>query len=287
MCPDNSDSITRRCKVCGHEKVFPGEFPSFGGHKCRLCRNREEQIKGIARRKALREVRLSSVIKLVPGQSAICPRCGIVRNMSDFSSGKGSYCTECVNEHKTLTRRLERRMPSDRPIVEVAGSDEYLFDAFLKELYRGARVRAKNQRIPFTISKAFLVAKLRRGFCERTGIPFRLNKIGVPLRHKLNLTPSLEQRQPAKGYTPENTELVIWAFNRLKSDFDYQFLFEMIAVVMIREGLLTSNALSRAFQAQIRPYLYNLGLHEPRQSRAVKAEPPHPDGTPSASHDSV
>lgn len=80
-------------------------------------------------------------------------------------------------------------------------------------LLRCARHRAKKSGISCTITELWVQQRLDAGVCEKTGIRFVLDK----LRHQFS--PSLDKINPKIGYTPENTRMVIFMFNRAKSNF--------------------------------------------------------------------
>ena len=262
---------TRVCKKCGEEKSFPDAFAGGKGFRCKKCVSRLEQERMRPLLLSIREKRNQSVVELKEGLSAGCPRCGITRLLSAFRTGPTEPCNVCESQHLRLRRRLERRVCNE-PIVEVIrGSDDYLYKAYLSDLYKAARQRARQFNVPFTITPQILVEKLRRGYCERSGIPFQLDKDGVQLRHKHNLTPSVDRREPNKGYTPENTELVVWAFNRMKSDLSYSFLAEMVCVALIKEGTIQLSGISSEFRSRIKPYLYNLGLLPPELVHPIRS----------------
>lgn len=56
------------------------------------------------------------------------------------------------------------------------------------------------------------------GRCEATGIEFQLNP--WPDGGPNPFAPSLDQIIPGRGYTPENTRVVCWFFNRAAGLWD-------------------------------------------------------------------
>lgn len=77
---------------------------------------------------------------------------------------------------------------------------------------------AKDRSANVTITKQWIQERLDRGCCEVTGLPFVLtaNKIANPW------SPSLDQIIPGKGYTPENTQLVVWIYNVAKGSWVHE-----------------------------------------------------------------
>lgn len=96
---------------------------------------------------------------------------------------------------------------------------------------------AKANRI-FELDKEWLVEKLTKGYCEKTGLPFVLNgKENLELNQKTNkhpFSPSLERVNSLIGYTKENTIVVCLIYNYCKN------VFEEEAVEMFCRAYLTN-----------------------------------------------
>lgn len=92
-------------------------------------------------------------------------------------------------------------------------------------MLRAAKDRTKN----VTITKQWIQERLDRGYCEVTGLPFTLtaNKISNPW------SPSLDQKIPGQGYTPENTQLVVWIYNVAKGSWNHEDV-EILAEAVMR-----------------------------------------------------
>jgi hypothetical protein len=78
-------------------------------------------------------------------------------------------------------------------------------------LLLSAKQRSKN----VTITRQWIQERLDHGFCEVTGLPF----IVVSDAIKNPWSPSLDQIKPGQGYTPENTQLVVWIYNVAKGSW--------------------------------------------------------------------
>jgi hypothetical protein len=76
-------------------------------------------------------------------------------------------------------------------------------------LLQAAKTRARKRDQAFTITMDWVERKLLAGVCEATGVPLTLDA-GTPW------SPSLDKIDPEKGYTPENTRIVTWFYNRAK-----------------------------------------------------------------------
>ncbi len=86
-------------------------------------------------------------------------------------------------------------------------------------LLKGARHRSPI----VTISKEWIIGKLEKGICEATGVPFKKeNGKSGPY------TATLDRIEQNKGYTEENTRMVIWAFNKAKGEWGEDVLVHWI-----------------------------------------------------------
>lgn len=93
------------------------------------------------------------------------------------------------------------------------------------KLKRDARHRAKKKGIPFDLTLNWIVKRLEAGVCERTGSAFQLETHNPQ-------SPSLDQINPAGGYTMDNTQVVTWQYNYCKGQSTdeelYQFCSDLV-----------------------------------------------------------
>lgn len=86
------------------------------------------------------------------------------------------------------------------------------------------RVDARRSGKVFELDKEWLVEKLKKGICEKTGLPFVLNGKDKPeLNQKSTkhpFSPSLERKDSTVGYTKENTIVVCLIYNYCKNVFE-------------------------------------------------------------------
>lgn len=86
------------------------------------------------------------------------------------------------------------------------------------------RVDARRTGKVFELDKEWLVERLKRGVCEKTGLPFVLNgKEQQELNQKSSkhpFSPSLERKDSTEGYTKENTIVVCLIYNYCKNVFE-------------------------------------------------------------------
>lgn len=82
-------------------------------------------------------------------------------------------------------------------------------------MWHYSKRNASKKDRPFTITQKFVKDHLSKLKCEVTGMPIDLASYG----NKANpYAPSLDQKTPGDGYTPKNTQIVCWWYNRLKSN---------------------------------------------------------------------
>lgn len=99
------------------------------------------------------------------------------------------------------------------------------------ELLNAAHARASQHGVPITITVDWVLERLNAGRCEVTDIPFRRSGV-VGLRS--SFSPSIDRKEPALGYTPENSRLVIWCYNSAKSSGTDEDVMKM-AEALVRQ----------------------------------------------------
>lgn len=88
------------------------------------------------------------------------------------------------------------------------------------DLLHVARKRARRAGVPFSLTADWVHARLRAGVCEETGIPFTVG--GRTTRSPWS--PSLDRKCPRKGYTPDNTRVVVLIHNCARGAWGDDFL---------------------------------------------------------------
>jgi hypothetical protein len=83
--------------------------------------------------------------------------------------------------------------------------------------------RAAKKGLEFNLTIEWLIEKLKDGKCEATGIPFKLKPNNTTSNPYY---PSIDRIDSSKGYTKDNCQLVITAFNNLKSDNDMELVLQ-------------------------------------------------------------
>lgn len=175
-----------------------------------------------------------------------CKKCSTEKPLSEFHNdakrrdGKYIYCKNCHyaymrNRYSTdptvKTKRIANyaKRRSDDPQFVAANkrrSAEFYesIHGRAKTLLAGARRRDANCSVTFE----HIVSGIERGNCPITGIKFDLTTEhqAISGRSKSPYSPSLDRIDSRKGYSDENTRIVIWQYNMAKGELaDYEVLF--------------------------------------------------------------
>lgn len=180
-----------------------------------------------------------------------CKQCQIEKPLSDFSASLHRNkktinhrwkCKKCMCEYmrekyknniEEYRKKMREKHDADKAKIYYAKNRERLLEKHLSYrltvrgravgMYNSAKGRARISKIPFTITRDFLIEKLENGKCERTGIAFDMSKaIG---RQRNKFSPSVDKIDRNKGYTPENTQMVVWCYNTGKGEMtDDEFI---------------------------------------------------------------
>ena len=78
-----------------------------------------------------------------------------------------------------------------------------------------AKRRADKRGLAFCLTQDWAVERLDKGVCEATGLPL----VFATGRGRSPFSPSLDRIDPARGYTPDNTMVVCWAWNAAKGEW--------------------------------------------------------------------
>jgi hypothetical protein len=86
-------------------------------------------------------------------------------------------------------------------------------------MLNNARKRAIKDKVQCLITQDWIRKKLERGVCEVTNLPLELN-VGNGKGSRTNsFSPSLDRRNQIGDYSPENTRLTCWIYNRARGAF--------------------------------------------------------------------
>lgn len=86
-----------------------------------------------------------------------------------------------------------------------------------KKLFNAARSRAKMYDLPFDLTYDWVVLRLERGVCEKTGLAFSLVQGRGQGSQDLR-TASIDRIVPSLGYVQTNCRVIVWGYNCLKGN---------------------------------------------------------------------
>ncbi len=92
-----------------------------------------------------------------------------------------------------------------------------------KVMFGHAKTRAKRKKIEFTLELEKIITAVENGHCEATGIRFVLDLPETPGKHH-PYAPSIERIDSSIGYTNENCQVVTYAFNSMKNQWDMDII---------------------------------------------------------------
>jgi hypothetical protein len=128
-----------------------------------------------------------------------------------------------ARDYKGYNERVnERRKKSAKGVFGRAGV-----------MFRNARARAKKKGLEFTITQEWVKEKLSNGHCEVTKIQFNLDESETRMNP---FAPSIDKKDPNGGYTESNCQVVITAYNLLKSQFDQDTINQVVKSLYRREN---------------------------------------------------
>jgi hypothetical protein len=138
-------------------------------------------------------------------RSKKCKCCTIEKPYDEFyTNSKGNRPATCKSCTQARERHRKRQLRPDDLSEKHSRWRERRRGYALVNL---ARFRAKKRGLPCTLDAENIQARIDRGACEVTGIPFDLT---VPRAWN---APSLDRISTDEGYTTENTRVVIFALN--------------------------------------------------------------------------
>ena len=92
-----------------------------------------------------------------------------------------------------------------------------------------ARQRKKNPNSPFTLTKEWILEKIKAGYCEVTKLPFNL-EFGSTSRRPF--APSVDKINPRGNYTIENCQMVCFIYNVAKGEFHHEDVCKLARAIV-------------------------------------------------------
>lgn len=191
------------------------------------------------------------VVELTGGAHAsrlkVCTKCLESKPLTGFdrdaraSDERRSMCKACMSawyrgrvDTKAEDRRLYRENNREK-VRQINLNYRQTKNGQAGALYRSAKQRAGKKRIEFSLSPEWVIERVLAGVCEATGLPLSFGTSGD---HRPNtFAPSIDRKDPRGGYTPENSRVVIWAFNALKGHGTDEDVLTVAKAIVAKEGL--------------------------------------------------
>lgn len=89
------------------------------------------------------------------------------------------------------------------------------------QLFKGARLRAKQRELDFDLNVEFVLERINHGFCPVLGLPFDLSPSSET--HHNPLAPSIDRTDSSKGYVKSNVQIVSVWWNTAKGQWTEEF----------------------------------------------------------------
>lgn len=142
--------------------------------------------------------------------------------------------TRTVEDNRQSSRAYHARKQSD-PSYRAKRSEQFgawrtTVEGRSSQLLRSAQKRAKDRGTECTITREWVVEKLRAGVCELTGLPL----IFVTGLGRSAFSPSIDRIDQTKGYTPENSRVILTAVNIGRGEWDDDTLL-LWATALVRK----------------------------------------------------
>ena len=176
-----------------------------------------------------------------------CYKCQKWKNFEDFHNdikrkdGKYPNCKECHGEYTRERHKREdvKQKKKDRHNYLKINSTQYVdknrqngrkfYQSIVgraKTLLNNAKKAPISKIIECTVTLEHITEGIKKEFCPLTGYKFDLGReyLDTTKRKKNPYSPSLDRIDQTKGYTDENTRIVIWQFNMGRAELsDLEF----------------------------------------------------------------
>jgi len=146
----------------------------------------------------------------------VCPDCSEALDLSCFYS-TGSYCKRCKNKRDTEYR-----------LTKYKGTINEVCTRTLNK----AKQRIKGKNLDYDLDREWLLERLNNGSCEVTGLP-----LDISSGKRTPWSVSLDRTVPEKGYTKENTKVVVWIYNAAKGEFNHRDVLALMNALKEKEDV--------------------------------------------------
>lgn len=246
---------TKICRACGETKPSSEFYIATGNRdgktsECKRCHNERSRTY----RKAIANGTANRRKAFDPDATAkVCAACKIEKSLNEFHVGrnrdkKHSCCKLCrrardkTDPKLKLYRKRYKEKNAERLKAYYQSRREHQLSKHA-EYYatvRGRAVRlfnsAKKSPDGCSLTLDHIMRGIETGHCPVTGIPFDLrpNEKSRSGRQTNPFAPSLDRLDPRKGYTNENTRVVIWHYNAMKGELSDAEVLRICECVLAR-----------------------------------------------------
>jgi len=97
-------------------------------------------------------------------------------------------------------------------------------------LLSSAKDRAERKNLEFNLSVDKIIATIKKGYCELTGLKFNMNK--TTNTHINPYSPSIDRKDSSKGYTDDNVRVVLSAVNSALGQYDDKTILPILKAMV-------------------------------------------------------
>lgn len=180
----------------------------------------------------------------------ICSKCNIEKSLDSFYKRKGgkfdvaAQCMDCTNKYMRnrynnwpgvkenhRLKEKERRSNPEIRLKAIKASQRFYssIEGRARTLLNNARKSPTGKILEFSLTLEHILNGIKRGNCAVTNIPFELsNEYQIKTGRTANpFSPSIDRIDSSKGYTNENTRIVIWQYNMAKGELTDKEIFDI------------------------------------------------------------
>ncbi len=183
-----------------------------------------------------------------------CVKCDQTKSVEEFYKAKprvdGSLryhpnCKICVLEYgrtvyqknpkyqENRKKRYENRSEESKIRNKEKGLEFYRsIRGRTLTLLKSAQRRSKNLSLDINVDYDFIYSQVSGGVCAATGLAFDLDKPEGSMKNPY--APSIDRVDPNKGYTKDNTRIVIWQYNLMKGEITDDELLKLCTLIVER-----------------------------------------------------